>query len=339
MKKSVIIIGAPSNADAMEYHVADGFQENGWDPHIVDCRHIVGRWKKIDAYLRLWLKVVLREPERILERRIVKSVKRIKPQLVVVIQGSEVSPKTVRKIKKNTNSRVVAWCQDAIVNYKRQYVLSGVYDHIFLKDMYMVEMLKNIVGITNVSHLHEACNPSRQRPVSVGESDLKRFGCDIGVYGTLYYYRQRFLESLIDFDLKVWGKKPVWMENSLGSRWMGGEVDGEDKWKAIQCAKINLNLMHYGEICSVNSRLFEIAAAGGFQICSYSPGIASVFSEGVEIVVFRTKRELLDMLDWYLGRGASEREVIAKAARKRVFRDHTYASRVREIVKISAVSS
>ena len=50
--------------------------------------------------------------------------------------GSNLSPKTVKKIKKTVKVPIVCWCQDQLSTLGRQYVIGADYDKVFLKDLW-----------------------------------------------------------------------------------------------------------------------------------------------------------------------------------------------------------
>jgi spore maturation protein CgeB len=83
----------------------------------------------------------------------------------------------------------------------------------------------------------------------------------------------------------------------------------------------------------LNLRAFELAACGVFQLLQRVPSVEEFFIVGKEIVCFDTKEEMLDKIRFYLAHD-EERRRTAAAARERVLRDHTWANRVRQMVRL-----
>nr|WP_272505738.1 glycosyltransferase [Salinibacter ruber] len=101
----------------------------------------------------------------------------------------------------------------------------------------------------------------------------------------------------------------------------------EEKAKAFRGAKVVVNNQHPGEVWGVNKRTFEAAGIGGFQLVTWRPGLEQLFSVGEELVAYRGISDLKDKIDYYLERD-EERTEIAKRARERALRDHTYEQRL-----------
>ena len=82
----------------------------------------------------------------------------------------------------------------------------------------------------------------------------------------------------------------------------------------------------------MNRRTYDIAACGGFQLADHKQDIDTVFSQGSEMICYRTIEELKELIVYYLAH-PRERAAVAEAARKRVLMDHTYDVRAREILE------
>ena len=78
----------------------------------------------------------------------------------------------------------------------------------------------------------------------------------------------------------------------------------------------------------VNLRNFEIPMSGGLQFTRYSDELASYFEDGKEIILCKTKTEMIEKAKYYLKPEMSEiRKQIRFNARKRAERDHTWKNR------------
>ncbi len=72
-------------------------------------------------------------------------------------------------------------------------------------------------------------------------------------------------------------------------------------------------------------RFFEFNACNAFGLTEYAPGYKSLFKEGVDIVTFKNKEELLNKIKYYL-KNESTREKIANCAylKTKKYYDNTY---------------
>jgi spore maturation protein CgeB len=216
----------------------------------------------------------------------------------------------------------------------RQFLLGSEYDAVFLKDLYMQDLFSRMIKSTSFFYLPEACNPRVHRSVELTLEDRQRYGCDVMIAGTLYYYRQEILRQLTDFDLKVWGSLPDWMLNHLKSQHGGKTILAEEKARAMAAARVCLNTLHYGEVNALNCRAFEIAGCGGFQLITSVPVLSSHFDVGTEVVEFGSTEQLVELIRHYL----DHPDLAAKIARQgqvRAHRDHTYEHRLKELLRVS----
>lgn len=318
----------------MEWHVVDALRGLGSEVRFFGSSRVLGGvpgvLSKVSSKL---LAVALREPERRNERALARAVREHAPDLVLVLLGSQVSPKTVALLRQSTQSPIVCWCQDAVTNLGRQYMLGAGYDAVFVKDRYMQDLFSRMVRSTTFHYLPEACNPRVHRTVELQPQDRIDYGCDIMIAGTLYYYRQDILQQLGAFHLKVWGDRPDWMIDRLGPLHQRGFVFGDAKARAARAASIALNTLHYAEINGLNCRAFELTGCGAFQLMSSVAVLAEHFVPEVEVATFASVDELIEKAHHYL-KHTEQAQQIAQRGQLRAHRDHTYEKRLEEIVEV-----
>ena len=265
-------------------------------------------------------------------KRLLKVVQTFQPDLVLACHG-KLPPEVVKRIKDISAAKVAVWFPDHLVNLGRQYILAGSFDAWFFKDRYMAETFREKLEL-NAHYLPEACNPLWHRRVQPSSAEREKYGCDLCTASNMYYYRARILETFKDYDLKIWGKSyPSWLKSPLRNHYPGIYVAELEKAKAFNSEKIVLNTMHFGEILSVNCRLFEAAGCGAFQIADHKPVLPELFEPEREIVTFRTRAELKEKVDYYLARPEVRRE-IADRAYARAHREHTYERRIKKIFEV-----
>lgn len=315
----------------MERHVLAALQEMGHVVHAYNARDIIPGSPPGARLLNALAARFLREPERVQERRLCNTVAEFQPDLVLALLGSMLSPKTLVRLRRVTTAKLVCWCQDQMTTLGRQYLLAGEYDHIFLKDRYLVDLFHRMIGLP-VTYLPEACSPAVHRIVPLSAGDRARYECDVCTYGNLYYYRQGIMQALDGYHVRIWGDVPDWLVNRVPRMVMHKPVHELEKAKALAAARVTLNTLHFGEIDGLNARAFEAAGCGAVQLLSASPVVAEHFAVGKEVETFDSREELLAKVALLLAE--PERAAAMRAAsERRAHRDHTYVQRLTSLLR------
>jgi spore maturation protein CgeB len=331
----VLVVGSHIFPDALEWHLVDTLREMGHAVEFFETQIASSSMPRfVQGFAHKCSQLLLREPERLFESRLLRKVGEFEPALILVTLGNQVSPKTLQRLRTVSTAAIVCWCQDQMTTIGRQFLIGGEYDFVFVKDRYMQDLFSRMVRSTTFHYLPEACNPRVHRTAELGEEERRLYGCEVMIAGTLYYYRQEILRRLMEFDLKIWGLRPDWLVNRLGSKYAGREVFGADKARAVAGARICLNTLHYGEVDGLNCRAFEIAGCGGFQMISSVPVLREHFAVGAEIVEFRDTDELVELVRHYLARPDLAAE-IGRRSQVRAHAEHTFEHRLREIMRIA----
>jgi spore maturation protein CgeB len=227
------------------------------------------------------------------------------------------------------------WCPDALTNFRRQYVFAAPWDYLFFKDNYIVDFCRKKLSL-NAHLLPLACYPKWHRKVELSPDERKIYGCDITTAGGLYYYRAKFLEHFLQYQIKIWGPRPPKYVQSPVRKFLQGRYVGElEKAKAFNGAAIVLNNMHYAEIAGLNQRIFDACGCGAFQIVDANPVMAEYFIPGKELVCFQDLKELREIIPYYLNR-PRERAEIAQAGYQRAHTEHTFRHRLEKMLAIIA---
>jgi spore maturation protein CgeB len=329
----VLVVGSTRAADSLEWHVMDTFQAMGVAASFFQAEPGFARTPTLNRAVNKLTETFLREPERRIEQGLLAAVRDLQPTLILVIQGKQLSPKTVTKLRAVTRAPIACWCQDAVTSLGRQYLLGAGYDVVFVKDRYMQDLFSRMIRSTTFRYLAEACNPRVHRTVELSAADQQRYGCDVMIAGTLYYYRQEILRQLSGINLRVWGTRPRWLQYQLADSHQGPAIVMDEKAKALRAARICLNPLHFGEVNALNCRAFEIAGCGGFQLVGAVPVISEHFQPGAELVTYNSAPELVELVHYYLRNPLLAGE-IARRGQLRAHTDHTYEIRLREILKV-----
>jgi spore maturation protein CgeB len=110
----------------------------------------------------------------------------------------------------------------------------------------------------------------------------------------------------------------------------------EDEARIYKSSTISINLHEdyqrtYGGDC--NERTFKIPLCGGFEITDDVSCIRKYFLDGEEIVIAKDKKEWFEKIDYYI-RNPDRRLEIMRRGAARVLKDHTYHSRVTQMINL-----
>ncbi len=97
------------------------------------------------------------------------------------------------------------------------------------------------------------------------------------------------------------------------------------------CA-VNFNVTSIQMPHTVNQRVFDCPAAGGFLLTDAQPDLEALFDAESEIATYRSQEECIEKFRWYLRHPGARLEIVEKA-RKRVLGEHTYAHRIKSIAR------
>ncbi len=125
-----------------------------------------------------------------------------------------------------------------------------------------------------------------------------------------------------------------------GSGWENVGVWGDKQVEILNRSKINLGIGAIGHaeyLTNVKTRDFEIpGCGGGVYLTSFNPDLALHFDVGREILCYRSRDELLELIRYYL-RHSDEACEIAQAGRKRCLSEHRWFHRYQRILKVLGV--
>jgi len=192
-------------------------------------------------------------------------------------------------------------------------------------------------GAARIHHLPMACDPGVHTPAVLDDVERQRFGAPVSFAGTPYLNRRHLLEAVRDLGLRVWGDG--WESTPLAPC-LGEPVrlNPEALRRVFAATRVNLNVHPAAHVTGldpqpdfVNSRTFELAACGAFQLVDCREPLPALFDPG-EVVAFRSAAELRALAEHYLHR-PEDAAAIAVRARERVLREHTYAHRVSELLR------
>lgn len=112
-------------------------------------------------------------------------------------------------------------------------------------------------------------------------------------------------------------------------------LSAEEMIKMYSRSLINLNFASSSvnpSLKQIKARNFEVPMSGGFFITDYIPELKNYYKFGEEIIVYKSIKELIEKLKYYLN-NREELEQIRKKGYERSIKDHTFKKRFIDIFK------
>jgi len=270
------------------------------------------------------------------EKRLVKKALEVKPDIVLDITA--VGKETIRLFKNEGMITCFWFLEDGFSPaYSSWRNIAGEFDFFFsIQPAGFLEEAKAF-GVKNAFHLPHGCDPKIHKRTRLSESGIKLYGSDLSFMGAPYPNRIEAFKQLKNYNFKIWGEgwDKIEMSGIKGGKRSIGQVTAA---KIFNASKINLNLHSSNEVKNkfsgdfANPRTFALAGCSAFQLVDERGTIPSFFKLDEEIVCFQTIEELKEKIDYYLAH-PKKREEIAKAARERAYKEHTYTHRIEQMVE------
>jgi spore maturation protein CgeB len=249
-----------------------------------------------------------------------------------------VTPKLLNDLRASGMITALWFVEDfSRFTFWQQYVKA--YDFIFTiqKDDCLKQMQD--AGAHNISYVPMAADLKIHKPVTLTDSEKKRFGSPVSFVGAGYYNRTQVFASLASYPLKIWGSEwPTMRPFDKLVQENGRRIAVNEYVKIFNASAINLNLHSSNERDTIdpkgdfiNPRTFEIAACGAFQLVDERLYLPDCFTPGYDIITFRDVADLKNKINYYLNH-EQERNIIAERSRQKVIKFHTYEHRLEEII-------
>ncbi|HVM77094.1 MAG TPA: glycosyltransferase [Candidatus Paceibacterota bacterium] len=259
-------------------------------------------------------------------------------KLHVMFMWTPPSIETLKILKENKDIVLSLWLGEAPIREPLWPATFPHFDHFIYVDEEWYPILAPDVQKKS-AYIPLASTPEKFFPIKPEEKNDK-FKCDIAFVGYYLDERAEVLSVVKDYDLHIYGYR--W-ENGfekfpwLKEKWKG-PLSNEDANQAFNGAKIEigraLSFVKFGHV--VTQRVFDISLAGNFQLSGYAPSLEKMF--GDSIPMFNDAKELKEKVDYYLAH-PEERERLAKKAHEICLREHTYAHRVQELIKVLGITA
>ncbi|NDA63515.1 MAG: hypothetical protein EBX50_15990 [Chitinophagia bacterium] len=265
-----------------------------------------------------------------LNQDLISIVAKLQPDILFIYRGSHIYSKTLLAIKSSFPNIY-------LIGYNNDDPFSKLYpkwkwrhfnQSIPLYHLILAYRHSNIIqyqnkGAHQVDILRSWYLPWIHSKVSLDKLLHSPYTCDVIFIG---HFENDGRIDILDFlaskqiSIKIFGptgstKKSGWDEAIKHSIYLTNHavtyLKGEDYVLAINSAKIALCFLSKLNNDTYTRRCFEIPACGTALFCEYSDDLANLFEDGVSIVLFRDKEELLTKISYYLSHPA-ELKIIAE---------------------------
>jgi spore maturation protein CgeB len=145
-------------------------------------------------------------------------------------------------------------------------------------------------------------------------------------------YRLSCVEQLKGFNPHIYGDDG-WKKLLKGNYRIKHQLNYYHELPLLYNAcRINFNATHLQMGEAVNQRVFDVPACGAFLLTDHQSSLNELFDVGKEIVVYKNKDEIPELVKHYLN-NSRKREDIARKGRERVLREHTYKQRIGSLIE------
>lgn len=110
----------------------------------------------------------------------------------------------------------------------------------------------------------------------------------------------------------------------------------ENMSKMFFNSKININITMRGIQSGSSLRNQDIMAAGGFLLSNYQSDLADMYNDGEDLVMYYTRQDLADKIEYYLSHD-KEREEIADNGRRKTLENNSYYLAWKKIFSIAGL--
>jgi predicted SAM-dependent methyltransferase len=196
-----------------------------------------------------------------------------------------------------------------------------VLDFMFLSNAGQITAYKEAYNLRNVHYMPQACTPQFMHRVPAPQDYQIGFAGSLG-NDVILRGRTRLLRSLARRYKTRFGDD---VRNTIAEFYahckivLGADVIGESP--------------EFHPQLYTSNRFFVALGCGAFYLCQWFPGIGELARDHRHLVWFRTREELLDLVDHYLERD-EERQAIGRNAQELAHSKHTYVHRVQNMLDI-----
>jgi len=272
---------------------------------------------------------------------------RERPHMLLALDGMHLGPEKVQAVN-GLGIRTAIWFTDDPYYTDITAGLAKNYFHIFTLERNCVPYYTER-GCPRVSYLPLGVFPGAYRPRN---SDRSVRG-EISFIGTAYWNRVNLFNQVIPMisHRRLYISGMWWDRLAEYQRWKGlidlgkwmEPLETSERYNAHKIV-INSHRAHDDEsfnqnsaripAASPNPRTFEISASGTLQLTDMREDLAQYYVPGYEIVTYDSPEDLAAKAEYYLEH-EEERRTIALRGLYRTHRDHTFVSRLSQLIDLT----
>lgn len=267
----------------------------------------------------------------------ITSVKKYKPNLVVIEHAPNVLPSAIKRIRKEGYT-VFSWTDSPPAGAQAKDLLASLKasDKIFTDDREK-EWMTTLFQPDEFEFLPLAGDPDVYHPIANVKKEY-----DVVFVGSMSpqtgdgVIRAEILSSIPDkYTVGIFGNDiDYWFKYypRLKKRTLSvSALDAKSVNEIYNKAKIVLSIYTTFHIETVSARTHEAALAGAFQIVDYRKGLDELYPKGL-FPRFNYANEVNGLIDYWIVRDG-EREKIAAELRQHALAHHTWRHRAEELLK------
>ncbi len=278
---------------------------------------------------------------------VVKIAAKERPDMMLVLDGMALSVEQAKSVG-NLGVRTAVWFTDDPYYSDITPGIAVHYHHVFTLERNCLDLYAKR-GCSRVSYLPLGVFPGSYRP----RNPPYAIRGDICFIGTAYWNRVRLFDRLMPMlahrRLHISG---MWWERLLEfQRWrgmidLGKWMDPSKTSEMYNANKIVINAHrahndgtfnhNRDQITAVspNPRTFEISASATLQLTDIREDLAQFYVPGHEIVTYDSPEDLANKANYYLEH-EEERQAIALRGLYRTLKDHTYITRLNQLMDLT----
>jgi spore maturation protein CgeB len=283
-----------------------------------------------------------------INRELFELAVKFQPNMIFIYRGTHIISNTLIEIRRNVlNCKIFAYNNDDPFSDNHPFFLwrhfmkcIPVYDLIFAYRHHNLDDFTKKKA-NSVALLRSWFIPEINFPVSLLEEDKIKYKCDVVFIG--HYendIRLEYLEEIVKagYNLKIFGPPYEWNRVILKSKILKHLYPINLIWnieysKAISGAKIALCFFSKLNRDTYTRRCFEIPATRTMLLSEYSEDMTTIFQQGTEVDLFKSKEEMIKKINLYLENDDLRLKVAIKGYQRVINNGHDILSRMKEVIK------
>jgi len=147
------------------------------------------------------------------------------------------------------------------------------------------------------------------------------------------YWRHGVLQAIQSFDAKLYGPEALEQYSGERTSYIGEAGYQEEVRKIYKASQVNINATRPQLRMTINQRIFDVFSCGGFLLTDYRTFLEEVLPFDPRQICYNSFDDLKERVSYYLT-NPKEKEGIIEAAKQSIRQNHTYESRMREMLGI-----